>query len=315
QNLVLALGNFDGVHRGHQAVLALARTLGQKSGVASGVLFFEPHPRRYFQPDTPYFRLTPQPLKLRLMQGAGLDAAIIQPFNTELASSPADEFISEILVKKYCVGHVIAGWNFRFGKGRAGDAALLARRGGELGFAVTILEAQGSNDAEPISSTRIRALLEAGKPLRAAELLGYWWRISASVIGGDHRGQALGYPTANMILDKGVNLAHGIYAVRVRVDGRRHAGAAYLGTRPTFGGGQVVLETFLLDFSGNLYGRELEVEFIEFLRGDEAFDNAEALTTQMQRDCAAARDILARLDVHDPIGQFAMQTALDGQAI
>ncbi|MHA1546758.1 MAG: bifunctional riboflavin kinase/FAD synthetase [Alphaproteobacteria bacterium] len=310
RGLVLALGNFDGVHRGHQAVLALAQTLAKNSGVPSGVLFFEPHPRRFFQPDTPYFRLTPQPLKLRLMQGCGLDVAIIQPFDAALASSPADSFITDMLVEKYGVGHVIVGWNFRFGKGRAGDAALLEQRGKELGFSVTVLEPQGSNDAEPISSTRIRALLEAGKPVRAAELLGYWWRVSATVVGGDQRGQDLGFPTANMVLAKGVNLAHGIYAVRVRLQGRRHHGAAYLGTRPTFGGGEVVLEVYLLEFSGDLYGRELEVEFIEFLRGDEEFDGAASLTTQMERDCTAARDILTRLDVHDPIGQFTMQSRL-----
>ena len=216
-------------------------------------------------------------------------------------------------MEKYGVSHVIVGWNFRFGKGRAGDAALLEQRGAALGFGVTVLEAQGSNDAEPISSTRIRALLEAGKPLRAAELLGYWWRVRATVVGGDHRGQGLGFPTANMILAKGVNLAHGIYAVRVMVGGRRHAGAAYLGTRPTFGGGEVVLEVFLLEFSGDLYGVELEVEFIEFLRGDETFDGAASLTTQMQRDCSAARDILTRLEVHDPIGQFAMQKQLESE--
>jgi riboflavin kinase / FMN adenylyltransferase len=286
----VAIGNFDGVHRGHQALLKVTREAAREG--PAGVILFEPHPREFFQPDRPHFRLTPLPLKLELLEGFGLDLAVVLDFDAALAALSAEDFIARVLVGRLAVAHVVVGYDFRFGKGRAGDPATLERAGAAHGFGVTVV-AQVAEAGEVFSSGAIRAELGQGDVRGAAEMLGWWWRVSGRVIGGAKRGTGLGFPTANIALAPGTALAHGIYAVRVGVGGERHAGAAYLGTRPTFDNGAPVLEIFLLDFDGDLYGRDIEVEFIDFIRPDRRFDGVEALKAQMEKDCARARQILA----------------------
>jgi riboflavin kinase/FMN adenylyltransferase len=288
----LAIGNFDGVHRGHQALLTVAREQAARSGGPAGVVLFEPHPREFFQPGRPHFRLTPLPLKLKLLESFGVDLAVVLRFDASLAALSAEEFIARVLAGKLAAAHVIVGYDFRFGKGRAGDPETLQRAGAASGFGVTIVP-QLAEGGEVFSSGAIRAELGQGDVRGAAQMLGWWWRVVGEVRGGAKRGTGMGYPTANVAMTPGTALAHGIYAVRVHFNGEHHAGAAYLGTRPTFDDGAPLLEVFLLDFDGNLYGRQIEVEFIDFIRGDRRFDGMEALIAQMALDCDAARKILA----------------------
>jgi riboflavin kinase/FMN adenylyltransferase len=290
-----AIGNFDGVHRGHRAVLNVAKAKAVELGIPVGVMVFEPYPRKYFQPERPFFRLTTLPRKLDLVEACGGDLAAVIPFDRELAELSAEDFVRDVLVEGFGIRHAVVGFNFFFGKARGGNPALLVNLGQRYGFGVTVIEPKG-NAGEIYSSTRIRELLAEGDVAGAAEMLGYWWRIRGVVEGGAGRGQGLGFPTANIRLEEGVALKHGIYAVRVHVDGLRLQGAAYLGTRPTFDAGLPILETFLFDFEGNLYGKTIEVEFIAFVREDAKFRSAESLSSQMAADCAKAREILDKTD-------------------
>ena len=289
----LAIGNFDGVHRGHQALLQAASNAAKALGAPAGVILFEPHPREFFQPDKPHFRLTSLERKLELLEAFGLDVAVVLTFDAKLAGLPAQDFIDQILVKALGARHVVIGYDFRFGKARAGDPDTMRLAGTAQGFGVTVV-AQVAEAGEVFSSNAIRAELAQGDVAGAAQMLGHWWRLSGTVIGGFKRGAGLGFPTANIALAPGTALAHGIYAVRVHHGGEVHAGAAYLGTRPTFDDGAPMLEVFLLDFHGDLYGRAMAVEFIDFLRGDRRFDSIEALKAQMARDCDRAREVLAK---------------------
>ena len=307
----LAIGNFDGVHRGHQAVLRVALDRAHASGALSGVMSFEPHPRAFFQPGKPMFRLTPQALKLRLFEALGLDMAVVLPFNAELAARPAEDFVRDILVEGLGVSHVITGGDFHFGKGRDGNPDVLRALGESYGFGVTIVAPQ-AGEGGVFSSTQIRDHLREGDPRGAAESLGYWWRVAGEVIGGDKRGHGLGFPTANIAVPDGFALKHGIYAVRVRTEGVQYHGAAYLGTRPSFDDGDPVIETFLFGFDGDLYGQEIELEVIEFLRDDEKFESSEALKAQMKSDCEAAEKSLLRLDANDPFAPGLLGGAPDG---
>jgi len=295
----LAIGNFDGVHRGHQAVLKVARDAAHTSGSPSGVMTFEPHPRQFFQPDRPLFRLTPEPLKLRLFEALNLDLAVVLAFDKALSSRPARTFVEDILVGGLGVSHVVTGSDFHFGKGRDGNPDVLREFGTELGFGVTIVDPQGSGD-EVYSSTQVRESLRQGNPQAAADILGYWWRMSGKVTGGDKRGHGLGFPTANIAVPDGFDLKHGIYAVRVYAKGARFDGASYLGTRPSFDNGKPVIETFLFDFSDDLYGQDIELEFIEFLRDDGKFESPQGLVEQMQADCDKARAALASVNKNNP---------------
>lgn len=287
----MAIGNFDGVHKGHQALIARTREAAAGLGVRTGALVFEPHPREYFQPARPFFRLTPLPQKLRLLEVYGVDLTFVIPFDRELAAMSAETFVERVLVAGLGVAHVVIGHNFLFGKSRSGNAPQMAELGKTFGFGVSIVPPIGSG-GEIYSSSAIRAELAQGDITGAAEMLGHRWKVSGIVQGGARRGTGLGYPTANIALGKGATLAHGIYAVHVGVDGTRHQGAAYLGTRPTFDDGSPVLEVFLFDFDGDLYGREIEVEFVEYLRGDRKFAGPDELKVQMDADCARAREIL-----------------------
>ncbi len=290
---VLAIGNFDGVHRGHQVLLGQVRIIAKAMHVLAGVLAFEPHPRTLFQPERPHFRLTTITQRIALFQHYGMDLAVVLPFDRKLAELSAEHFIERVLVAGLGIKHAVIGYDFHFGKGRGGSPASLTAAGLEMGFSVTIVDpvAEGG---EVFSSSAIRAELAQGDVEGAAVLLGHAWRVSGEVKGGAKRGTGMGYPTANIGLAPGTALAHGIYAVKVHVGGKVHDGAAYLGTRPTFDNGDAVLETFLLDFDGDLYGRTIELEFIGFIRADRKFDTMDALVSQMDKDVARARGMLGK---------------------
>jgi riboflavin kinase / FMN adenylyltransferase len=297
----LAIGNFDGVHRGHQALLKATREEAAKLGRRAGAVIFEPHPREFFQPLKPHFRLTPLKRKLELLEGFGIDLAVVLTFDAGLASLSADDFIARVIVRALAARHVVIGYDFRFGRGRAGDPEAMRRAGAAQGFGVSVV-AQVGEAGEAFSSNAIRAELAQGDVAGAAEMLGHWWRLSGPVIGGFKRGTGLGFPTANIALPAGTALAHGIYAVRVHATNKVYRGAAYLGTRPTFDDSIPMLEVFLFDFHGDLYGHEIEVEFIDFIRPDRRFDAAAPLQAQMEKDCERAREILARAPIDAAAG-------------
>ena len=305
---VLALGNFDGVHRGHQAVIGETVKLARERQVPAGAMTFDPHPRQFFQPNTSMFVLTPTPTKLTLLEALGLDVAGVMVFNSELASLSGEAFVRNVLHHVWQVSHVVIGYNFFFGKGRSGSPQLLQEMGADLGFAVSVI-APESDDGEVFSSSAVRELLRSGDVRGAGEMLGHWWQVTGVVESGAGRGTGLGYPTANVMLAAGQDLHHGIYAARVRVDGRSFDAAAYNGRRPTFDNGISKLEVFLFDFDERLYGREIGVELIDFIRPDMAFDTPEDLVRQMDDDCARARDVLAEINNADPMLNYAIAKA------
>ena len=298
---IVAIGNFDGVHRGHKAVIAAALKRAHSFGKPAAALTFDPHPRAFFNPGEPLFRLTDEAAKLRLLAATGLDGAIVLTFDEALAKLSAEDFVSRVLVERFAIGGAAIGFNFHFGANRAGSPGFLAAEGEKRGFAVDVvppLEDRG----RPVSSEPIRRALAAGRLDDAAELLGHPWFISGSVIHGDKRGRELGFPTANLKLDPACALRHGIYAVRVGVGGRRYDGVASFGRRPTFDNGAVLLEIFLFDFAGDLYGASLDVAFIAWLRDEATFASAKELVRQMEDDSRRAREVLARSgDAFPPI--------------
>lgn len=284
----VAIGNFDGVHVGHQALLARAKAMGGRLGV----LVFEPHPQEFFRPDTPRFRLTPFRAKARLLERFGVELLFALHFDAAFAALTADEFIERVLVKGLGVRHVIVGEDFCFGKGRQGNLALLRKRGAELGFDVTTFGLVGEGEASKISSTSIREALRDGKPDIAARLLGHPWTVEGRVEGGDRRGRTIGFPTANVSLEGYLEPALGVYAVRVEVGGRKYGGVANFGRRPTFDKKDVLLEVHIFDFEGDIYGQPIVVSFISFLRPEMKFPGLDALKAQIARDSDAARRIL-----------------------
>jgi riboflavin kinase/FMN adenylyltransferase len=306
---VLAIGNFDGVHRGHQAVLGRARDLGKASGRRSGAVVFEPHPREFFAPDQPFFRLTPLAIKLELLAALGLDQTFVVEFGAELSGLSAEAFAADVLARGFGATHAVVGYDFTYGKGRTGSPAKLQAQGAELGFGIDIIEPV-KGEGVLFSSSQIREYLRSGDVGAAAEQLGYWWRVRGRVEPGAGRGKGLGFPTLNLPLAEGQDIGHGIYATRVEHRGRRYHAAGYVGPRPTFGEDKPVLEAFLLDFSGDLYGEEVEVEFIAKIRSDATFESPEALASQMKQDCAEAARVLAALERHDPMTRYPLGRAL-----
>ena len=297
----VAIGNFDGVHRGHKAVIAAALARARALGKPAAALTFEPHPRAFFNPDEPLFRLTPEAAKLRLLAATGLDGSIVLTFNAELAKLSAEDFVQRVLVGRFAVSGAAIGFNFHFGANRAGSPGFLQAQGKKHGFAVDIV-APLLDRGRPVSSGPIRAALAAGRLDDAAEFLGYPWFVSGTVIRGDKRGRELGFPTANLRLDPACALRHGIYAVRAAVAGRRCDAVASFGRRPMFDTGAVLLEIFLFDFSGDLYGATIDVAFIAWLRDEAVFASAKELVRQMEQDSQRAREALARAgDVFPPI--------------
>jgi riboflavin kinase/FMN adenylyltransferase len=265
-----------------------ARAIGCKAAA----LTLEPHPRSFFKPDDKLFRLTDERNKLRLFAATGLDGAIVLGFNAALAATPADKFVSDILVGRLGVRGVALGFDFHFGQKRGGSPEFLAQQGAQRGFSVDIVPAL-QNGGRPISSGVIRAALAEGHVREAAELLGHPWFVSGAVIHGEKRGRDLGFPTANIALDPACALRHGIYAVRMAVDGKRYDGVASFGRRPMFDNGAPLLEVFLFDFTGDLYGKTVDVAFVAWLRPEMKFDGLDALIRQMNEDARRAREELA----------------------
>jgi riboflavin kinase/FMN adenylyltransferase len=296
---VAAIGNFDGVHLGHRAVLEATVALARRLGRPAGVITFEPHPRRFFRPAEPPFRLTPAPAKRRLVAGLGCDLYYELKFDAALAGLSAEAFIDTVLAEGLGISHIVVGDGFVFGKGRGGTVATLKQRAPASGFAVTVAAPVAAADGTPCSSTRIRELLRAGEPGQAAALLGRPWSIEGVVEAGDRRGRQLGFPTANLDLGEHLRPAFGVYAVRATMQGNGAApplaGVANLGLRPTIGDGKVLLEAHLFDFAGDLYGQRLTLELVAFLRPERRFDGLEALKAQIAADSAAARALLAAL--------------------
>lgn len=292
---VVAIGNFDGVHRGHQAVLERARAEAERRGVPALVLTFVPHPRKVFRPDMPLFVLTPPPMKARLLSHLGFAALVEQPFTREFASLSAEAFVTGVLERNLGISHAVTGFDFHFGKDRQGGPAYLMAAGERHGFGVTLVDAFRDESAEVVSSSRIRTLLCEGNVAEAAGLLGYRFTVEAEVIGGQQLGRTLGFPTANMRLSPEATLKEGIYAVRFRrADGSLHDGVASFGRRPTVDDdGAPLLETFVFDFSGDLYGEICAVSFFGYLRSEVKFDGLDALVAQMKRDEAEAKTLLA----------------------
>ncbi|SIR06913.1 riboflavin kinase / FMN adenylyltransferase [Rhizobium sp. RU20A] len=292
---VIAIGNFDGVHRGHQAVLARALDEARARGVPALVLTFEPHPRSVFRPDMPVFRITPAPLKARILESMGFSAVIEYPFDRTFSEMTARAFIESVLLDWLHASHVVTGFDFHFGKGREGGPAFLMAAGAEGGFGVTLVDAFRDENAAVISSSHVRAELVAGDVVAAAGMLGYRYTVESEVIHGKALGRTLGYPTANMRLAPEVALRTGIYAVRFRMaDGTLYNGVASFGRRPTVdSNGEALLETFVFDYSGDLYGQICAVSFFGHLRDEMKFDGLDALVVQMKQDDAEARALMA----------------------
>ena len=293
-----AIGNFDGVHLGHRSVIAVARDTGAQVAAPLGVVTFEPHPRQFFAPDTPPFRLMGREARAHRLEKLGVERLYELNFNAALAGLSPEAFAEEVLHRGLGLAHVVVGGDFRFGKGRAGGAGDLRAFGERFGFGVTIAPLLEGGHGQ-VSSTAIRTALSEGRPRDAAAMLGHWHRIEGPVEGGEQRGRALGYPTANMSIAGLHPPRFGVYAVLAEVLDGPHAGgyrgAASLGLRPQFGGTEPNLETFIFDFSGDLYGAELSVALVDYLRPEETFDSLDAFIAQMDADCARARALLDAL--------------------
>ncbi len=275
---VVAIGNLDGVHGGHRAVIATALARA----------------KALFRPEEPLFRLTDERAKLRLLATTGLTGAIVLRFDAALANLSAEDFIARILLERLAVSGVAIGYDFHFGMDRKGSPDFLGAQGAKHGFAVDVAP-RFENKGRPVRSGPIRSALAAGQVAEAAELLGYPWFVSAEVVHGDKRGRELGFPTANLRVDPACGLKHGIYAVRVGIGERRYDGVASFGRRPMFDAGHVLLEVFLFDFTGDLYGQTIDVAFIDWIRPEFKFDDVEALVRRMHEDEAHARAALARV--------------------
>ena len=292
RGIVVAMGNFDGVHLGHRAVITAALEMGRIHGRPALALTFEPHPRRFFSPSTPQFRLSDETAKLRLLAGTGLSGAVVMTFDKQRAGTTAQDFIHHDLIERLGVSGIAVGYDFHFGKGRVGSPSLLVAEGPRLGIEIDV---QPHIDIEerPVSSSAIRDALAEGQIEDATAMLGGPWFVTGEVIHGEKRGRDLGYPTANIRLDHNCGLKHGIYAVRVGRGDERFDGVASFGRRPTFDNGAPLLEIFLFDFEGDLYGQALDVAFIGFIREELKFTSVDALVKQMDHDSTRARAQLA----------------------
>ncbi|MGO4872615.1 MAG: bifunctional riboflavin kinase/FAD synthetase [Roseiarcus sp.] len=296
EKAVYAIGNFDGVHRGHGAVIARTRALATKRGAPSAVLTFEPHPADYFAGRPVVFRLTPFAIKARALQSLGLDGAVFLTFDAALAGLTAEEFVEQVLIERLGVGAVVVGWDFHFGKARSGTPDFLVRAGARYGFHVEIVEKVEAHEAgQPrvVSSSAIRRALEQGDVEAAARGLGRDYAVMGVVDSGQKLGRTLGVPTANIALETTNRLAYGVYAVRAQLAGRTYGGVASFGVRPTVDNGAPLLETHLFDFAGDIYGQEMEVEFVARIREERKFASLDELKAEMARDMERARAALA----------------------
>ena len=293
-----AIGNFDGVHLGHQAVLHRTLELAHETARPAAVLTFEPHPADHFAGRPVVFRITQPATKARIFEELGFDGAVVFRFDSRLAAFSAEEFVEDVLVRRLAVSAVVVGCDFHFGKGRLGDAQFLTDAGSRFGFEVAIVEkVEGGriDGRRVLSSTSIRHALENGDVANAATQLGRRYTICGTVVSGQKLGRKLGTPTANIVLELGNRLAYGVYAVCARVGGKNMPAVASFGIRPTVDAGPPLLEVHILDFSGDLYGEVICVGFVERLRGEKKFDSLSALAKQMEQDKREARDIFDRL--------------------
>lgn len=289
-----ALGAFDGVHRGHQAVIASARAAADRLGAPLAVVSFEPHPRRWFQPDAAPFRLMTPGQMARALEPLGVDRLYLLPFDADMAAMSEEAFAVEVLAGGLGLTHASVGFDFTYGKGRTGSPEGLARIGRRLGFPVAVTERVDDIDGLKLSSSAVREALNAGDMARAAAILGRPFAIEGEVVHGDKRGRTIGVPTANVRLGDYMRPAYGVYATRTRLpDGRVIDGVANLGVRPMFEIAEPLLEVWLFDFAEDLYGQTLETELVALLRGELHFDSLDALKVQIDADAAAARTILA----------------------
>jgi riboflavin kinase/FMN adenylyltransferase len=309
----VAIGNFDGVHLGHQAVIGEAGRVARASGLPWAVLTLEPHPRAVFQPSAPPFRLTPLPVKARLIEALGVDVLVVVPFDAEFARLPARAFVERVIVDGLGARHVICGHDFAFGHGRKGTPELLLWLGDEFGFGFTCVSEVREPDGLSYSSTRIREALRQGDVATAARLLGRPFEIEGTVVRGEQRGRTIGFPTANVDLGEYLRPALGVYAVRVAVEGDGtgstvwHNGVANIGRRPTFDGEDVLLEAHLLDANPDIYGRLLQVRLHAFLRGERKFGSLDALRRQIGDDILEARRRLDASGSAAPLAQASNQ--------
>ncbi|MEM6461134.1 MAG: bifunctional riboflavin kinase/FAD synthetase [Pseudomonadota bacterium] len=303
RDAVVAIGNFDGVHRGHRAVLDVALQQARDAGVPALLLTFEPHPRTVFNPQKPVFRLTPAPLKAELAGLLGFTATVELPFDRTFAQQSPETFVTDILVNALGISKVVTGFNFHFGRAREGSPAFLQRAGAEHGFAVTVVEPFQDEGAELVSSSRIRTCLRDGEIAEAAGLLGYHYTVRCEILKGEQLGRKLGFPTANMALPAEADLRTGIYAVRFkRADGSLRDGVANFGFRPTVNEtGSPLLETFIFDFDSLIYGETCSVIFFAHLRNEEKYADLDEMVEQMKRDSEQARAVLADLR---PLGEL-----------
>lgn len=289
----VAIGAFDGVHRGHQAVIATAREAARSLGAPLGVVSFDPHPRRWFQPDAAPFRLMNPAQMARALEPLGVDRLYLLPFDADMAAMSDEQFAREVLAGGLGIRHAAVGFDFTYGKGRTGSPEGLRRQGEALGFTVTVCDRVDDPDGLKLSSSAVREAVHAGDMGRAKAILGRPFAIEGEVIHGDKRGRTIGVPTANIRLGDYMRPAYGVYAVRTRLpDGRLIDGVASLGLRPMFALDEPLLEVWLFDFDGDLYGQTLETELIAFLRGEQTFDGLDALKAQIDADAAAARAVL-----------------------
>ena len=292
---VVAIGNFDGVHLGHRQVIERAGAIATAAPAPHAVLTFEPHPRSVLHADALPFRLTPFRAKSRLIEGLGVDLLFTLHFDLAFAQRSAEDFVAHVLVDGLGARHVVVGYDFVFGHNRRGTPALLAEEGGKHGFGVTIVDPVATPGGPVYSSTRIREHLAQGRPREAAALLGRFWEIDGRVERGDERGRTIGFPTANLLLADYLRPAAGVYAVRAAFgrNGRWWKAVANFGRRPTFGGSDLRLEAHLFDFAGDLYGKHLRVQLVDYIRPEQKFSGLEALKAQIATDAEAARQILA----------------------
>jgi riboflavin kinase/FMN adenylyltransferase len=290
---VVAVGNFDGVHPGHAQLIGTAIRRARVASKPAGVLTFEPHPKAVFKPDAPPFRITPWPIKRRWLAALGLDFTVRLTFNRDFAQRTAEDFIERTLIGQLGVSHVVIGYDFCFGRGRAGTGETLIAAGAAKGFGVTRVAAVKGKDGEVYSASRIRHLIAAGDVRAAARLLGRPFEIEAAVETGDRLGRKLGFPTANLRLGETLHPAFGIYAAQALIDGRWRDAVVSLGIRPTVADRGVLLEVHVFDFSGDLYGKTLRVRLIDYLRPEAKFPDLESLTRQIAEDCRVARTRLA----------------------
>jgi riboflavin kinase / FMN adenylyltransferase len=307
---VIAIGNFDGVHRGHQSVLNRALEIAEERGIPALVLTFEPHPRTVFKPDAPVFRLTPAPFKARILEELGFNAVIEYPFDFDFSQRSAEDFIHSILKDWLGASEVVTGFDFHFGRGREGGPAFLMDAGNRYGFGVTLIDAFRDENTDVVSSSHIRALLKNGDVSAVAAMLGYHYTVQAKVIDGEKLGRQLGFPTANMRLPPEAELAAGIYAVRFRLEnGKLYDAVASYGRRPTVtDNGAPLLETYLFDFSGDLYGQTCSVSFFGYLRPELKFDGLDPLVVQIKRDEEEARALLTGMK---PLGELDRKLCFD----